>query len=298
MEKVVFFDTARRKSLETFLPIAAQRVTAAGDAMRASFPALPWNTRALWVLAFESGARDYLCKIILQRAADAAGLLCAWDKEAASTDEETRLNRKIIEMQTREARAPFLALDAVPHLEAYLRTGVLSIGKKGETITAQDAAARLDAFCTLNAETDAQAAFVAALERLQRAALELESAYKETLKAVPAGSPPRRAFAGMAWQYTAAEFGLSPNAEGFFPLTAQDAPARALIGFFNLAAKWKEPKFYNLAGIWAYTPEDAAALFGCKLGALQMRSRYPHLYSGTKNPKAWQFWPDFKNATL
>ena len=284
MKKHVFTDAARLTRLENALPIVAQRVTAAGDAMRAQFPALPWNTRALWVLAFEPGARDYLCKIILQRAADAAGLCCAWDQEdytpkvrnvilvdtvehPAPLSEETKLNRRLVMMQTQEARAPFLALSGLPELEALLRSGALSIGKKGETLTAPDAAERLADFCTLYAETDAQAAFVENLERMQNAAAEMSAAYVKTLAQLPAQA--RQQLSANAGFYMPTLGALAQG--GQIAITAKDAAARALITFFNLARPGveKAPKFYNLAGIWNYTAEDANALLGCKLGGLQ-----------------------------
>ena len=284
MKKHVFTDAARLKRLGNALPIAAQRVTAAGDAMRAQFPALPWNTRALWVLAFEPGARDYLCKIILQQGAEAAGLCCAWDQEdytprvqnvilkdtiehPAPLSEETKLNRRLVMMQTKEARAPFLGLDAVPELETLLRTGALSIGKKGETLTAPDAAERLAEFCTLYAETDAQAAFVENLEKMQNAAGEMSAAYVKTLAQLPAQA--RQHLSANAGFYMPTLGALAQG--GQIALTAKDAAARALITFFNLARPGVEaaPKFYNLAGIWNYTAEDANALIGCKLGGLQ-----------------------------
>ena len=284
MKKHVFTDTARLKRLENCLPIAAERVTAAGDAMRAQFPALPWNTRALWVLSFEPGARDYLCKIILQRGADAAGLCCAWDKEdytpkvvnvilpeevehPAPLSAEIKLNRKFVERDTETARAPFRGLDAVPELETYLRTGVLSIGKKGETITAPDAAERLEDFCTLYAETDAQAAFVENLEGMRDAAAKMSAAYLKTLAGLPAQARPQ--LAANAGFYMPTLGAIAKG--GQLLLKGEDTPARALISFFGLTRVTPDtpPKFYNLAGIWNYTAEDANALIGCNLGGLQ-----------------------------
>ena len=74
MKKAVIFDAARRAALETFLPDAAAKVTAAGDAVRASFPALTWNTLFVWVLCCEKAAADDLCRQVLEDAASAAGL--------------------------------------------------------------------------------------------------------------------------------------------------------------------------------------------------------------------------------
>lgn len=319
MQKVkVFENAALLKSLAAHLEGTAEKVTAAGDAMRQHFPALPWNNQILWILTFEPDARHFLCRLILERAAEAANMPCAWDieetpapafkpdyfaaKERQTIDEETRLNRKLVELQTRDARAPFLALDGLAHIGTYLRTGALSIGKKGETITAPDAAERLADFCTLYAETPKQAAFVEGLEKMQRAALDLESAYKDALNATPAGRE-RTALARLAWQYaTPARFGLTQNDEGFFSIFAKDAAARALITIFRLTGDKGAPKFYNLAGLpKPYTKEDAAKLIGCKPGqfkGLRMRTEYPALYARTIDGRALglNFYPEITGA--
>ena len=282
MKQAVFIDTARLERLEHLLPKVAEKVTAAGDAMRAQFPALPWNTRALWILAFEPGAREHLCKIILQRAADAAGLYCAWDRPDVEPPKvqnvilkdtierpqplsaEIKLNRKFVERDTETARAPFLALSGLPELETLLRAGALMIGKKGETLTAPE---RLADFCTLYAETPQQAAFVENLGRMRDAAANMSAAYLKTLAGLPAQA--RKELSANAGFYMPTLGALAQG--GQIALTAEDAAARALITFFNLARPGVEPapKFYNLAGVWNYTAEDANALIGCKLGALQ-----------------------------
>ena len=281
MKKKVFVHAALLESLAAILPETAEKITAAGEALRANFPNIPWNARTLWILANEPDARRVLYVAIMERAAEAAKLPCDWQNEKPT--EETRLNRKLVELQTREARAPFLALDGLAHLGAYLRTGVITISKKGETITAQDAAARLAEYCTLYAETDAQAAFVAGLEKMQAAALALESSYKEALAAVPAG-PERDALARIGWQYnTPAALGLAENGDGFISLFSQDAAPRALISFFRLSGTAGAPKFYNLAGVESYTAQDAAQLVGCKPEAIKrlaLRTLYPALFSG------------------
>lgn len=285
MKKAVFLDAARLKSLEATLPVAAERVTAAGDAMRANFPALTWNTRALWVLAFEPAARSYLCQLIKERAATAAGLACAWElgnpeppkvvnvilpetiERPAPLSEETRFNRRLVELQTQEARAPFLELDGCPNLETYLRTGALYIGRNGETITAPDAGERLAEFCTLYAETKPQADFVAALEGMQAEAAKMSAAYAATLATLPAQA--RKELTANAGFYMPTCGALASG--GQIPLTAKDAAARALISFFGLATARQDaaPKFYNRAGVWNYTAEDARALLGCDLTHLK-----------------------------
>ena len=287
MKKHVFTDTARLKRLEDCLPIAAQRVAAAGDAMRAQFPALPWNTRALWVLAFEPAAREYLCNEILQRAADAAGMPCEWGREdytpkvvnvilvdevehPAPLSEEIKFNRRLVELQTKDTRAPFLALDGCG-IEPFLRTGALYIDAEGRTQIATDAAERLADFCTLYAETPQQAAFVAALDAMKAEAAKMSAAYLKALAVLPAQA--RKEMSANAGFYMPTLGALASG--GQIRITAEDATPRALISFFGLARASRDaaPKFYNLAGIWDYTAEDAAALLGCNLTRLQRLGR-------------------------
>lgn len=292
MEKqAVFIDAARLKNLENNLQPVADIVTAAGDAMRANFPALTWNTRALWILAFEPDARAYLCQLIRERAADTAGLSCAWElgdpqppkivleilpkwcemkEPPAPLSEEIKFNRRLVELQTKDARVPFLALDACG-IEPYLRTGVLSIDAEGRTQIAEDAAARLADFCTLYAETPQQAAFLELLERMRKAAAEMSAAYVKTLAGLPA--PARKELAANAGFYMPTLGAL--DSRGEIRLTAKDAAPRALLSFFGLtnACPDDAPKFYNLAGIWDYTAEDARALLGCELKRLRHLGR-------------------------
>ena len=241
-----FFDEIRRKKLESCLPAAAERVTAAGETIRANFPSLTWNNLFVLVLAYEPGARGYLYRLAQQAAADAAGLSCRWEIEDyqpavvnvilpdttdhPQLDEETRLNRKLIELQTRQIRAGLWALDGCAFLEDYWRTGVISIDGSGKTQIAEDAAARLDDFCTLTARTERQAAAVAELK------LQVESAPDEVTRD---------------------------------RLTGFTLPVRT------------SPKFYNSTGLTAYTVEDVARVIGCRpyqVAGLQMRVRHPELY--------------------
>ena len=140
-------------------------------------------------------------------------------------------------------------------------------------------AARLDDFCTLNAETKEQAAFVAAWERTQRAALDLQAAYTD-LCASAQDAAARAELESRAGDYDAAELWA-----GSYYLTAQDAAARALISYFDLSGKTDAaPKFYNLAGVLAYTGKDAGQVIGRKeFTHLEQYARYRVLY---EKPKA------------
>ena len=289
MEKqAVFIDAARREHLANHLPVVAGIVAAAGDAMRANFPALTWDTRALWILAFEPAARAYLCQLIRERAADAAGLNCAWElgnpqppkvvnvilvdevEHPAPLSEEIKFNRRLVELQTKDTRAPFLALDGCG-IEPFLRTGALYIDAEGRTQIATDAAERLADFCTLYAETPQQAAFVAALDAMKAEAAKMSAAYLKALAVLPAQA--RKEMSANAGFYMPTLGALASG--GQIRITAEDATPRALISFFGLARASRDaaPKFYNLAGIWDYTAEDAAALLGCNLTRLQRLGR-------------------------
>lgn len=312
MEKVkVYEQTALLKSLAGNLENAAEKVAAAGDAWRKLFPARPWNTNTLWVLIFEPAARRVAELEILKREAERAGLPCAWDlpdtpapaarleilresiERPQPLSEEIRFNRRLVEMQAREALAPFRELNGLAHIGTYLRTGVLSIGKKGEIITAPDAAERLADYCTLYAETKQQRAFVAALDNMRQAAEKMQAAYIATTEAIP-NKLARQELTANAGFYMPRLGAITKRADGQIRLFDADAPARALITFFGLDWETKEtaPKFYNESGVLVYQAAEAAALIGCdpeKLGALHIWEAYPRAYGRKKDPAKERF---------
>lgn len=274
MKKHVFTDAARLGGFKTALPETAAQVTATGEAVRASFPELAWNTKTVWLLAFEPAVRQHLCATILQRASKSANLSCEWEKgdpqppkvvneilpetveRPAPLSEDARLHRKLVEMQTREARKPILEFIGSELLEVYLRTGALYIDADGKTRTAPE---RLDDYFTLYAETEQQAKFVAALERMREAAKEMADAYRATLELVPSTWRLELAANAGFYQPTAGKL----TSDGHIGLIDADAVPRALIAYFNLTSTTAAPKFYNAAGFWNYTPADVLALTGC-----------------------------------
>ena len=312
MRKQVYFDAARRGALADRLAEAAATITAAGEIFREHFPGLAWNTRALWVLAFEPEAREHYCKEILEREAEASKLPCAWDRKdnlepkpreiagfiynprPEPLSEEIRLNRKFVEIRTRATREKIQALGSIPFLWDYLRAGVLSIGKDGETLTAKDADARLDEFCTLYAEGKQQVAFVEGVEGLRGAAVALAQAFGKLGEAAQGGR-----FVSLlehcASDYDTTRLDLLAECRLFYPyagirLLDPEAVPRALITFFDLGRTEKRPKFYNHAGGWAYTKEEAEEAAGIKmLGNLALwsshRRAYPDPLPDAREPK-------------
>lgn len=321
MKKQVYFNAARREALGARLAEAAATITAAGDTFRELFPSLAWNTRALWVLAFEPEAREHYCKEILKREEEATRLPCRWDYNpqpfrpgydmpgapAAPTPEPLpeaiRLNRKFVEIRTQQTRERIQALGSIPFLWDYLRAGVLSIGRKGETITAKNAGALLDEFCTLFAEGREQVEFVEKVEALQAAALALSQAFGKLGEAAQGGR-----FASLlehcASDYDAARLDLLAESRLFYPfarirLLEKDAAARALITFFDLERTEKRPKFYNEAGGWAYERKDAEEAAGFELrGNLALwtahRAAYPDPLPRADLPKFCRPLANFK----
>ena len=296
-KQIIYFDKARRGALACLLADAAATITAAGDTFRELFPSLPWNTRALWVLAFEPEARDYYCKEILKREEEASGLRCDWDYKEPSGLEpypiygcplnsrpaplsaEARVNRHYVRLRTQDSRDKIQALGGIPRLEEFLRTGVLSIGKAGETIIAKDAEERLDDFCTLYAEGPQQAAFVEGVEKMRAAANALLASYLATAKSAK-GIPRPAFFANCAGDFVPTRLELLAEKRACYgyqvvKLLDPEAVPRALITLFDLGHTEKRPKFYNLAGIWAYTKEEAEEAAGCKLLGLSQKRKLP-----------------------
>ena len=312
MRKQVYFDAERRAALGAHLAEAAATITAAGEIFREHFPALAWNTRALWVFAFEPEARDHYCKEILKREAEASRLPCRWDYEPAPflpgydmpgapakpapepLPEAVRLNRKFVEIHTREQREKIQALGSIPFLWDYLRAGVLSIGRKGETITARNAEALLDEFCTLYAEGREQIDFVEKVEGLRAAAVALSQAFGKLGEAAQGGR-----FVSLlehcASDYDTTRLDLLAGSRLLYPfsrirLLEKDATARALVTFFDLERAGGGAKFYNHAGGWTYEQKDAEEAAGFEMrGNLALwsthRAAYPDPLPGANSPK-------------
>ena len=230
--------------------------------------------------------KRYLSDRLLNDAAEESGLNCGpgWDERTsryvemkvamlasvhplANLSDDARLNRKFVETQHRAATGK---IDGFKIDAAYLRTGALSIGENGETITAPDAAQRLEEFCTLYAETKEQSAFVAKLAELTAAAVSLEKTYKDFCDLAPTKAG-REALRRNLWRYDHGRFDLT-DAHGTCGTALhyaddKDAAARALITFFGLSGKTDTaPKFYNLANVPAYGLADLYTITGGLIG--------------------------------
>ena len=277
MKEKVFVLEAKRQALAAGLSDAAARVTALGKIVKAAAPQITFGVPFLWALMDCSARpwyplRQLLADMILNAAAKKAGLDCGpgWNEKTrgyvetqalenahplAHLSDDAKLNRKFVELQCRKEVNAVLTF-AIER--DYLRAGLIVIGKDGEAAPAQDAAARLEDFCTLYAETKEQAAFIANLERMQRAAQELQAAFKDTCASLPAKQH-RAALEDCSAAYDPAGFGLVPS--GTISLTAQDATARALISYFDRTQD-AAPKFYNLAGRRTISPAELFAITG------------------------------------
>jgi len=286
MKEKVFVFEAKRQALAAGLNDAAARATALGGIVKTAFPGVSFGVPFLWALMNCNHARPFyslrqlLADTLLNNAAKASGLDCGpgWDERTrgyvatdvlgnehplARLSDDARLNRKFIELQCKKEANALLSF-AIER--DYLRAGVIEIDQSGEAHAAQDAAARLEDFCTLYAETKEQAAFAANLERMQRAALALEKAYKDTCASLPAKGAHRGALEALAWAYNPAQFELTPASAGTIRLTAQDAAARALISYFD-RTRDTAPKFYNQKGVPTIGAAELFAITGGLAGA-------------------------------
>lgn len=279
MKEKVFVFEAKRQELTAGLSDAVARVSALGEVVKAVLPRVSFGVPFLWALMDCEHARPFyplrqlLTDEILNQSAKESGLKCGpgWSIRTRGyvevvppqpllddLSDDVRLNRKFVELQCKKEAD---ALRSFKIDEAYLRAGVIVIDKNGNAKPAQDAAARLEDFCTLYAETEDQAAFVACVERLQRAALDLEQAYKATCASLPAEGAHRDALERCDWYYRPGQFELTPSAAGTIRLTDQDAAARALISYFDRDQD-TAPKFYNRAGVLPIGPAELYEITG------------------------------------
>lgn len=276
MKEKVFVFEAKRQELTAGLSDAVARVSALGEVVKAVLPRVSFGVPFLWALMDTRPfytLRQLLTDEILNQSAKESGLKCGpgWGERVRgyaevvpphplldNLSDDVRLNRKFVELQCRKEAG---VLRSFKIDEAYLRAGVIVIDKNGNVKPAKDAAARLEDFCTLYAETEEQATFVAGLERMQRAALDLEQAYKDTCASLPAEGAHRAALEACTWDYDPDQFGLTPSAAGTIRLTDQDAAARALISYFDRDQD-TAPKFYNRAGVLPIGPAELYEITG------------------------------------
>lgn len=278
MKEKVFVFEAKRQELTAGLSDAVARVSALGEVVKAVLPRVSFGVPFLWALMDCERARPFyplrqlLTDEILNQSAKESGLKCGpgWSERVRGYEvvsphplldnlsDDVRLNRKFVELQCRKEAG---VLRSFKIDEAYLRAGVIVIDKNGNVKPAKDAAARLEDFCTLYAETEEQAAFVACVERMQRAALDLEQAYKDTCASLPAEGAHRAALEACTWDYDPDQFGLTPSAAGTIRLTDQDAAARALISYFDRNQD-TAPKFYNRACVLPIGPAELYEITG------------------------------------
>ena len=295
--EAIYFNKKLYHHLKTFLPVFAERVTAAGKVVKKHLPTIPWNSRTLWIVCGEEAVRRYICGELNRLEAIHQGLECEWgrrepgpghiepyfitgwnmENEPEVLAPEVKRNRRFVTDNTRPDREAIMALAWNELADAYLRTSAVTIGDNGRTIVAHDADTRLKDFCTLSVETEEQAAFVEAATRVKDLAEALASSFDDLCAATPSLRDLKRLSAG----YDPARLPLIPISGGVpIPLCAPNAIARALITFFSLASSvLGSPKFYNRAGYWAYFPADVGtATGGMVTDTSGARSRVPELY--------------------
>lgn len=299
--EALYFNTNLFKTLKTFLPTFADRVTAAGKVMQKHFPSIPWNTRTLWLVCGEEAVRRYICDELNRQEAKKQKLECEWgrrepgpgyidpkasalwheviDRQPEPLSPETTKNRRFVTWNTKTDREAIMVLAWNELADAFLRTAAVTIGDKGRTAVARDAETRLKDFCTIRVETEEQAAFVEAVTKVQDLADALASSFEDLCDTIPDAGEVRRLAAG----YDPAKLPLIPTERGSIPLCAPHAVARALVTFFRLGTSvLGDPKFYNRAGFWAYLPADVGAVTGGKVtDTSDARNRVPELYGYT-----------------
>ena len=297
--EAIYFNKKLYHHLKTFLPVFAERVTAAGKVVKKHLPTIPWNSRTLWIVCGEEAVRRYFCDELNRLEAKQQKLECEWgrrepgpgyinpetsalwhdvlDHQPEPLSPEVKRNRRFVMDNTRPDREAIIALGWNELADAYLRTSSVTIGDKGKTVIARDAEDRLKDFCTLCAETEEQAVFVEAVTKVKVQADALASSFAELCDVTPSSHDLKR----LATGYDPARLPLIP-VEGSvpIPLFAPNAIARALISFFNLAPSvLGSPKFYNRAGYWPYFPADVEAVTdGRVTDTSGARNRVPELY--------------------
>ena len=258
--------------LQENLTDAAQRLGALKAVIDTNCPAARWNANFVWALEQYPEAKRHLCQKIHVDAAERAGLACEYGAKIVS--EDTRLNRKFVEMQTGTATKAIEAFKIDSYLAAYLRAGAITFGRSGAVTIADNSAELIQDYCSVFVESNAEKALFEKITALQKAGQALQAAHAGFVDALE-DKAAKRAAAGYAGRFDAGRMYLYDGLH----LASDSCVWRTFVGFCARLRKADKPRFYNTAGtpkisiaelyeVTGYNPEVTP----------ELRYKFPALY--------------------
>lgn len=274
MKEKIYTSEQMRRNLENGLNNAARKLETLQKVAARDLPGSVWCNNFIWALVQYPDIKFHYRERILKDKAAQLGLNC--DFGATLVSEDVKLNRKIVELETRQPFETISGFLRLSDIHTYLRAGAIYIDEKGIVKIAANALKLIETFCSVYIESTQEKSFVNNLNALQDAAKRLEKLHSEFVNSidVPGG---KEAAKWCVRYYMADRFELVQGLR----LNAPNMIWRAFIAFCASIRKNDSPHFYNKAG----TPEISVAelykLTGYKPAATpELRIKFPELYKG------------------
>lgn len=274
MKEKIYTSEKLRRNLEIGLNNAAMKLETLQKVVAQDLPGSVWCNNFIWALAQYPDIKFHYRGRILKDKAAHLGLTC--DFGATLVSEDVKLNRKIVELETRQPFETISGFLRLSDIHTYLRAGAIYIDEKGTVKIAANASKLIETFCSVYIESAKEKAFIDSLNALQGTAKRLEELHSEFINSIEVTGGKEAAKRCVRY-YMSDRFELVQGLR----LNAPNMIWRAFIAFCTSIRKNDSPHFYNKAG----TPEISVAelykLTGYKPDATpELRIKFPELYKG------------------
>lgn len=274
MKEKIYTSEQMRRNLENGLNNAARKLETLQKVAARDLPGSVWCNNFIWALVQYPDIKFHYRERILKDKAAHLGLTC--DFGATLVSEDVKLNRKIVELETRQPFETISGFLRLSDIHTYLRAGAIYIDEKGTVKIAANASKLIETFCSVYIESAKEKAFIDNLNALQGTAKRLEEQHSEFVNSidVPGG---KEAAKWCARYYMSDKFELVQGLR----LNAANMIWRAFIAFCTRIRKNDSPHFYNRAGIPDISVAELHKLTGYKPAATpELRIKFPELYKG------------------
>lgn len=274
MKEKIYTSEKLRRNLENGLNNAARKLETLQKVAARDLPGSVWCNNFIWALVQYPDIKLHYRGRILEDKAAHLGLTC--DFGATLVSEDVKLNRKIVELETRQPFETISGFLRLSDIHTYLRAGAIYIDEKGIVKIAANASKLIETFCSVYIESTQEKSFVNNLNALQDAAKRLEKLHSEFVNSidVPGG---KEAAKWCARYYMSDKFELVHGLR----LNAANMIWRAFIAFRTRIRENDSPHFYNRAGIPDISVAELHKLTGYKPAATpELRIKFPELYKG------------------
>lgn len=274
MKEKIYTREKLRRNLEIGLNNAAMKLKTLQKVVAQDLPGSVWCNNFIWALAQYPDIKFHYRGRILKDKAAHLGLTC--DFGATLVSEDVKLNRKIVELETRQPFETISGFLRLSDIHTYLRAGAIYIDEKGTVKIAANASKLIETFCSVYIESAKEKAFIDSLNALQGTAKRLEELHSEFINSIEVTGGKEAAKRCVRY-YMSDRFELVQGLR----LNAPNMIWRAFIAFCTSIRKNDSPHFYNKAGTPDISVAELHKLTGYKPAATpELRIKFPELYKG------------------